>query len=203
MIHLYGSPHNRAFRTFWMLEELGLDYESTQLDTRGGETRTAEFLKKNPNGHVPTLVDGDDVVWESMAINLYLARRYGGELAPDSLAEEAASYQWSFWVMTEVEPNLLGYGMNTQFLPEDERDPKAAAEAGLALEAAMRVLDAELEGKACLSGDRFRVTDLNVAAVLSWTTIMGYDISSHPNVERWLGECLERPAAQRVQAMST
>jgi glutathione S-transferase len=202
MIHLYGSPHNRAFRTFWMLEELGLDYEHTLLDTQGGETRTAEFLKINPNGHVPTLVDGDDVVWESMAINLYLAKKYGGELAPNSIGEEAASYQWSFWAMTEVEPNLLAYGMNTQFLPENERDPKLAAAGGEALEKAMHALDGELEGKAWIAGTQFSVTDLNVAAVLSWTKLMGYDISDHKNVEAWLAECLKRPAAQRVQAMS-
>ena len=202
MIHLYGSPHNRAFRTFWMLEELGLDYEHTLLDTQGGETRTTEFLKINPNGHVPTLVDGDDVVWESMAINLYLAKKYGGELAPNSISEEAASYQWSFWAMTEVEPNLLSYGMNTQFLPENERDPKLAAAGGEALEKAMHALDGELEGKAWIAGTQFSVTDLNVAAVLSWTKLMGYDISDHKNVEGWLAECLKRPAAQRVQAMS-
>ncbi len=201
MIHLYGSPHNRAFRSFWMLEELGLDYEHTLLDTQGGETRTAEFLKINPNGHVPTLVDGDDVVWESMAINLYLAKKYGGELAPSSLAEEAASYQWSFWAMTEAEPNMLSYGMNTKFLPENERDPKAAAKGGEAFEKAMHALDGQLEGKACISGTHFSVTDLNVASVLSWTTLMGCDISGHKNVERWLAECLKRPAAQRVQAM--
>jgi glutathione S-transferase len=104
--------------------------------------------------------------------------------------------------MTEIEPNLLSHGMNTQFLPENERDPKIAAEAGEALEKAMHVLDAALEGKACISGAQFRVTDLNVAAVLSWTALMGYDISSHKNVERWLAECLKRPAAQRVQAMA-
>ncbi len=202
MIHVYGSPQNRAFRTFWMLEELGLPYESTQLDTQGGETHTAEFLKINPNGHVPTLVDDDAIVWESMAINLYLAKKYGGELAPDSLEGETASYQWSFWAMTEVEPNLLTYGMNTQFLPENERDPKAAEKARETLEAAMGVLNAELETKSHLSGVRFGVTDLNVAAVLSWTGLMGYDISGHPNVERWLGECLKRPAAQRVQGQS-
>jgi glutathione S-transferase len=201
MIHLYGSPHNRALRTFWMLEELGLEYESTQLDTQGGETRTAEFLKINPNGQVPTLVDGDDVVWESLAINLFLARKYGGDLAPASLSEEADAYQWSFWAMTEVEPNLLAYGMNTQFLPEEERDPKAAAAGGAALEAAMKILDDRLEGRAYLSGEHFRVTDLGVASVLSWASLMGYDISSHANVQRWLAACLERPASKRVQAM--
>lgn len=203
MIHVYGSPQNRAFRTFWMLEELGLDYEWTPLDTQAGETRTADFLRINPNGHVPTLVDGDQVVWESMAINLYLAKKYGGALAPTSIAEEAASYQWSFWAITEVEPTLLAYAMHTQFLPEAERDPKAAKEGSEKLGSAMGVLDAELEDKAYLSGDIFRVTDLNVAAVASWTSLMGYDLSGRPSVQRWLGECLGRPAAKKVQAMSS
>jgi len=203
MIHVYGSPQNRAFRTFWMLEELGLDYESTPLDTQAGETRTADFLKINPNGHVPTLVDGSQVVWESMAINLYLAKKYGGALAPTSIEEEAAAYQWSFWAITEVEPSLLAYAMHTQFLPEAERDPKAAKEGGEKVGSAMGVLDAELEGRSFLSGEAFRVADLNVAAVVSWTSLMGYDLADRQHVQRWLGECLGRPAAKRVQAMSS
>lgn len=200
MIHLYGSRQNRAFRTFWMLEELGLEYEATALDTQGGETRTPEFLAINPNGHVPTLVDGDTTVWESMAINLYLARKYGGPLAPDSPEADGQALQWSFWVLTEVEGNLLDYGMNTSFLPEGERDPKRADEAKESLTAALGVLEAELGTRSWLAGGAFGVVDLNVASVLSWLAVMGFDASAFPTLERWLGECLARPAAQRAKA---
>ena len=197
MIQLYGGPQNRAFRTYWMLEELGLEYEGIPKDTQGGETRTPEFLAINPNGHVPTLVDGDLVVWESMAINLYLAERYGGPLAPSSIAQKAAALQWSFWVMTEVEGELLTYGMNTSLLPEGERDSAAAAEAKEKLGAALGVLDGQLASQPFLAGSSFGVTDLNVASVLSWTRLVGFDIAAHQHVAPWLEGCLSRPAAKK------
>ena len=84
MIKLYGIPASRAFRVRWMLEELGVAYQNVPTNFATGETRTAEFLKLNPNGHIPVLVDGETVLWESMAINLYLARAYGGGLWPAS-----------------------------------------------------------------------------------------------------------------------
>ena len=195
MIVVYGSPHNRGFRTLWMLEELGLPYENVELATRQGETRTPQFLAINPNGHVPTLVDGDTVVWESMAINLYLANRYDGGLAPRGVPEQAAVTQWSFWVVTEVEETLLSYGMHRLFLPEPERDAAVAQTALEKLEAALAVLDAALDRVAYLVGDRFTVADLNVASVLSWVSLVQLDISKYANVRRWLDACLARPAA--------
>jgi len=200
MITVYGNPTSRAFRTYWMLEELGVPYQGVPKDSRGGETRTPEFLAINPNGHVPTLVDGELVVWESMAINLYLARKHGGPLAPRTLEEEAAALQWSFWVMTEVEGHLLTHGMHTSFLPEAERNPKLAAEAREKFEAAMRVLAGALERRPFLAGERFTVADLNVAAVLSWTRMMGTGVAGQPAVQRWLDTCLARPAARKFLA---
>jgi glutathione S-transferase len=197
MIQIYGSPQNRGFRSYWMLEELGLEYEGIPKDTQAGETRTPEFLAINPNGHVPTLVDGDTTVWESMAINLYLAERYGGPLAPSSLDQKAACLKWSFWVMTEVEGQLLTYAMNTRFLPEGERDAAAASEALEKLTTALGVLDGELAKRPFLAGDAFTVADLNVASVLSWTRLGDIDISDHANAARWLESCLSRPCAAK------
>ena len=110
MIKLYGVNDTRAFRNRWMLEELGLEYKLVPVTEHG--TRTPEFLAINPNGHVPVLVDGELKLVESMAINLYLAMRYGGGLWPDSLDDQARAVQWSFWVMLEVEEPIetaLGY----------------------------------------------------------------------------------------------
>ena len=199
MIQLYGSTQNRAFRSYWMLEELGLEYEGILKDTQGGETRTPEFLAINPNGHVPTLVDGETVVWESMAINLYLAERYAGPLAPSTNRQKAACLQWSFWVMTEIEGNLLTYGMNTKFLPEAEQNAAAANEAKEKLSGALGVLDAQLAKQPFLMGDSFGVADLNVASVLTWTELVALDIAAHEHVVRWLETCLSRPAARKFQ----
>ena len=104
MIRIYGTPMTRAIRPLWLLEELGVPYELVKTDFAGGATRTSEFLKINPNGHVPALVDGDLVLFESMAINLYLAEKYGkGTLWPGSEHDRARTVQWSFWAITECE----------------------------------------------------------------------------------------------------
>ena len=82
MIELYGSPMSSAGRTRWMLEEVGVSYEYRRVDTRAGQTRTPEYLRMYGGGTVPVLRDGDLVLGESMAINFYLAEKYGPDLGP-------------------------------------------------------------------------------------------------------------------------
>ena len=87
MIRIYGITQSRAFRPLWLLEELGVEYEHVRLDYRGADLNSPGFRALNPNGRVPTLVDGELVLWESMAIDLYLARNYGATtgLWPDDI----------------------------------------------------------------------------------------------------------------------
>src|SRR5262249_14596027 len=106
MIALYGVPMSRAIRPLWMLEELGVPYENVKIDFTGG-SRTPEYLKINPNGHIPALRDGDLTLWESLAINLYLARKYDRGLWPTTVEDEGRAFQWSIWAMTELEEPAL------------------------------------------------------------------------------------------------
>ena len=101
MITLYGSLHSRANRCAWMLKELGVAFKSVPTNFQNGGTREPAFLKKNPNGRVPVLDDDGFYVFESLAINLYLARKFGGPLAPHSPQEDALATQWSFWAISE------------------------------------------------------------------------------------------------------
>src|SRR5215472_18407626 len=102
-LKIYGIALSRAGRTLWMAEELGLRYEHVKTTFTGG-TRTPEYLKINPNGHIPAIDEDGFTLWESMAINLYLAKKHGaGRLYPTGLQDEARAWQWSFWGMTEVE----------------------------------------------------------------------------------------------------
>jgi glutathione S-transferase len=200
MIQIYGVPLSRAFRPLWMLEELGVPYENVPTNFATGETRRPEFLKLNPNGHVPVLVDGDVTLFESMAINLYLARKYDGDkgLWPRGTADEGRAYQWSFWVMTEVEEPLLTYLFNVALLPPDKRDAEKAADAASRLAKPLAVLNDALAGRDWLVGSGFGVADLNVAAVLAWARMSRLDLLSWPNVAAWLGRCLDRPAARKA-----
>jgi glutathione S-transferase len=103
MIKLYGTAMSRAGRCLWALEEVGAKYE--HVPTAIADTHSPAHLKLNPNGHIPVLDDNGFIVWESMAINLYVAEKYGkSPLWPATVEGRTGVYQWSFWAMTEAEP---------------------------------------------------------------------------------------------------
>jgi glutathione S-transferase len=199
VIRLYGVRQSRAARSLWALEELGVPYELVNTPIGAG-TQSAEFRAINPNGRIPALVDGDLTLFESMAINLYLAKRYDkGGLQPSTVEDEARAVQWSFWGMTELEPQLMVVLMNRAFLPPNQRDAAAANAAEEKLGPAVRVLDGALAGKKYLLGPRFTIADLNVASVLSMALFGQVDLAKTPNVKRWLQECLARPAYAKAR----
>jgi glutathione S-transferase len=195
---LYGVPMSRAARSIWAAEEVGVDYELVPTNFVG-DSKTPEYLAINPNGRIPALVDGDVTLFESMAINLYLARKYDGGLQPKGLEDEARAIQWSFWGMTELEPSLMELVLNRVMLPEAQRDSAAADAAVEAIQTPLRVLDAQLAERPYLLGDTFTIADLNVASVLSMANFVGLDVSNHRNVKRWFDACLSRPAFARAQ----
>ena len=80
MLQLYGNARSRAMRCLWMLEEVGQPYQLVDKSLRADDLHSADYLKLNPNARIPTLVDGELVLWESMAINLYLAQKYPGPM---------------------------------------------------------------------------------------------------------------------------
>ncbi len=202
MLKIYGVARSRAFRILWMAKELGLDYEHVKVDFASGETREPGFLALNPNGHVPVIDDDGFILWESMAINLYLAKKYGaGGLYPDRLEDEARAWQWSVWGMTEVERPVLTAMMNRAVYPEEKRDKAAADAAEQALAQPLKVLDGALGRGAYLIGDGFTVADLNVASILAWARPAQIDMSAFPKVAEWLKNCAERPAARAARQM--
>jgi glutathione S-transferase len=198
MIKLYGIPMSRAFRSLWAVEEIGVEYESVPVNFLT-DAKKPEYLKINPNGRIPALVDGGLTLFESMAINLYLAKKYDGGLQPKSLEDEARAVQWSFWAMTELEPHLLKILMNRVLLPQEQRNASEAEAGVAALQAPLRVLDRALADRSHLLGESFTIADLNVASVLSWASFVGLDLSSFPRVKAWFEACLGRPAVARAR----
>jgi glutathione S-transferase len=184
----------------WALEELGVPYEHLPMPTT--DAKSPAHLKLNPNGHVPVLEDDGAVVWESMAINLYLADKYGkNSLWPSEPAGRADAYKWSFFAMTEVEPHLVTILRNRVMNAPENRDEKAAQAAVEALKAPLNALEGSLKGKEYLLGKNFTIADLNVAAVMSWIPMMKLDLSAWPNVAAWLQKCLGREANKKVRGL--
>jgi glutathione S-transferase len=190
---IYGALPSRAARTLWMARELGLDFAHEPV---GGEAlQSAAFRKINPNGRVPAIRDGDLTLFESLAINLYLARKHGGPLQPATLEDEARALQWSFWAATEVERpavTLLLEGRK----PEAERNAGAVEAARKELQRPLSVLEQHLADRSCLLGPAFTVADLNVAAVVGALPRAGFDLTPWPKLQAWLERCTTRPAAQ-------
>ena len=198
MLKLYGNTRSRAMRCLWMLEEVGEPYELIEKSLRAEDLQSSDYLRLNPNARVPTLVDDDVVLWESMAINLYLAQKYQGPMHCDARVLGVAA-QWSFWAMLEMEASLLELLMHRAMLPEYARDASHADRAELLLQKPLSVLDGALKERPYLAGDSFTVADLNVASILTWGKMSRLNFSAHPAVAKWLDGCLARPAYGRVR----
>ncbi|MEA2758961.1 MAG: glutathione S-transferase, partial [Methylobacteriaceae bacterium] len=165
-LKIYGTSRSRANRVIWMAEELGIRYETISIDLAA--PRDPAFLAVNPNGRLPAIDDDGFHLFESMAINLYLAKKHGGPLAPRDTREDAKMIQWSFWAVTELEKPGLDYLTHTIFLPPEKRDASIPGKALEALKRPIAVLDQALEASGYLLGDRFTAADLNVGNFVAY-----------------------------------
>jgi glutathione S-transferase len=190
-VKIYGIPQSRASRCLWMARELGLSVENVQVHFNA-TAEAPELLAINPNARIPALDDNGFHLWESMAINIYLAKKYGAgkDFVPASLEEEALTNQWSFWVITEIENSLLVLLMHA--LGRPPADQATVAHHQQVLARPLKVLDDHLASRRWLLGDRFTVADLNVASVMSWMKLARFDLAPHPRVMAWLAGCLGR-----------
>ena len=198
MLTLYGSARSRTLRVLWMVGELGIPYQHKDYLPRAPETKTAEFTTLNPNRRVPVIDDDGFVLSESMAINLYLAKKHG-KLYPSDPKQEALAIQWSLWETDRLDRQIVNYGNHSSGLPEAERKPEVAAAAWNEIVPAFEVLDGVLAKSQWLVGSEFCVADLNVASALYRALSM--DLAKWPNLQAWLNRCWERPAAKRARAM--
>ena len=196
---LFGISGSRALRAIWGMEETGIDYEHVPV-SYGADSKAAEYLSVNPNGRIPALIDGDLQLFESMAINLYLTKRYGGSLYPANAQDEARAWQWSVWAISEIEPLQMQIVVQKLFTPEEKRNPKVVEGASKGLQRPLKVLDAALAGRDWLVGDAFCVADLNVAAVMMLLKRIDFGYAEHTNVQRWADACYARPALARAMA---
>ncbi|KRE17965.1 glutathione S-transferase [Bosea sp. Root381] len=203
---IYGCYRSRATRNVWLANELGLAFKHVPViqayrvaDPSAPDaplhTRSPEFLKVNPNGHIPSIDDDGFKLHESLAINLYLARKHGGPLAPKDAKEEGLAVMWSLWAATECETHALNLLYHLAGYPSEKRDPKLVEAALTALPAPFAVLDRALaEGGGFVMGGRFTVADINVAEVIRYAKPATSLFEAAPHVKAWLDACQARPA---------
>ena len=201
-LRIYGIARTRAFRALWIAEELGLAYDLLPIEIGDAGARAPEFRRLNPNGRLPFIDDDGFVLFESLAITLYLAKKHShGKLYPGALEDEAKTWQWTAWALNEVDRGVNIWSLHAIRLPAAERDAGKRDEALKVLAAPFKVLDAAVARQDYLLGKEFTVADLNVAAVISRAVDM--DLSAVPSLKAWLTRCLERPAARKALALKT
>jgi glutathione S-transferase len=210
MLKIFGVYQSRASRNYWMALELGIEYESVPvIQARrladplapGVEinTHSPDFLKLNPNGHIPAIDDDGFVMWESIAINLYLASKHRGPLAAGSLEEEGLITMWSFWGVNEIEPQSVSIVVtHDSGLADTPGGKEKIAVAVRLLKRPFDILEAHLSQNEYLVGDRFTVADLNVAEIVRYAMSEAAITSAYPHVVAWYERCHARPAFQKM-----
>lgn len=206
MLTIYGVYRSRASRNYWMAGELGLPFTSVPVvqarrldDPQAADavlnTQSPEFLAVNPTGLIPCVDDGGFVMTESLAINLYLARKHGGPLSGQTVTEEAEMLQWTMWAATEVEPHAVKIILTLDTnAAESEQGRLTIRAAAKALKKTFKRFDDHLAATGHVVGDRFTVADLNLAEVFRYTMGQPQLFDAAPNVKAWLERCHARAA---------
>lgn len=201
MLTIYGSPKSSAGRCFWTLEEAGVEYQQKSIDFSKGEHKSEAFMQVNPNGKVPALVDGDFTIWESVAINNYIAEAYKPELLGNTPQEKGLVSQWSIWSVADLQVPMIQAFIQLIFVPEDRRDQSIIDASFEKLPPMLNTLEKELEGKSFLVGERFTLADLNTAFVVSICDAIRFDLADYSNINQWRARIAEREATQRYHAL--
>jgi glutathione S-transferase len=196
---LYGFGPTRSLRALWSLRELGVDFDFEVVNLLAGDHQRPEFLRLNPAGKVPVLVDGDLVIPESAAIVLYLAEKYPEKkLLPADLRTRAQVYRWVMFAMTELEPPLWRITRHTALLPEDKRLPQDVALAREDFTRMAAVFEQHMAGRSFIVGDAITAADCVTAYLIDWANEQGL-LDGKPNLQAYLERMYGRPtAAQRI-----
>ncbi len=180
MLKLYGGARSRASIVQWYLEELGVPYEFVLLDMMVGEHRQPAFLAINPMGKVPAIVDGDLQLWESGAILLYLAEKYGSTLL--TLEQRAEFTQWVMFANATLGPGIFVESSREKEMPR-----------------LFAPLNERLDHQAFMMGNTFTVVDAAVGSMLAYMPLMlKIDFAGYPAIQAYVKRITERPAFQKT-----
>jgi glutathione S-transferase len=206
MIQLHYFPGNASMTPHLLLEELGVPFELKLVDRANNAHKSPEYLKMNPNGLIPVLVDGDLVLYEAAAIVLHLVdTHHSAGLAPDiGTAERAHFYKWLVWFAASLVPQFQIYFYTERYLAPGNASGVAELKAAIEkkIEGLVDQIDAQLasHGGPWLMGERFSALDPYAFLLCRWTRGMQRPARTLPHVGPFLQRVLARPATQRVLA---
>ena len=215
-------------KVVWTAQELGLGFDRHEAGGVHGVVKTPAYVALNPNSQIPTVQDGDYVLWESNVITRYLCASYGaptlvasrttlppegavpslgrpgaaahsmGNLYPDSLQQRFDAERWMEWQQTTVNPASRNGFWHLIRLPADQRDPALVAQSNAAVEPLMAILDAHLATRTHILGDNFTMADIPLGCEVQRWFGLPQAREPRPHIERWFALLTARPAAKGV-----
>lgn len=201
MIQLHYFPGNANFAPHIVLEEVGAPHELLLVDRASNAHKSPEYLKLNPTGRIPVLVDGDFVLYESAAICLHLSDCHPkAGLAPaPGTKERAQMYKWLMYLTNTLQPEVLTYHYTARYQPVADAVPAAKALSEEKLEGMFDLIEAELvDGRNWLAGDFFSIADIYLFMNARFCRMIGNPPKTRPNLKRLLDAVAARPATIRA-----
>ena len=203
MLKIYGQARSRAFRVLWLCKESNIAYEHIPLSINIDNAQCKEpwYSAINPLGRVPAIDDDGLVMWESAAINFYLAEKYRSPLWPTTPQAKARALQWAFYIANDIEPSMITVMQNRVMFAPEKRNAALADCADAFMQPRLQVLDDHLGKTATFGVDRWDLADFMVASVCYSFFAMKYDLGKYPNFRDWLYASLERPMAKEARKL--
>jgi glutathione S-transferase len=195
MLKVWGrKTSSNVQKVMWAIGDLGLKHERVDIGGPFGGNKEAAYLAMNPNGLVPTVEDGDVMIWESNSVVRYLAGKYGaGTLEPADLGARALASQWMDWQLSVAAPAIFGAFWGLIRTPPEKRDAAAIAASQAKTTDAMKIFDANLAKRKFAAGDNFSMGDIPVGIMVYRFWQLVPDRPKLPNLERWYAEIEKRP----------
>lgn len=202
MYQLYYYPGNANLAPHMLLEELGVPYKLVLVDRTKDAQHSPEYLKLNPNGRIPTLVDGDLVLFETAAICLHLVDRHpeAGMAPAVGTSERAHFYKWLIYLTNTLQAELITYFYPERMADDDAATAQVKSHAEARVSGMLDLLDKALaeSGGPYLLGQRYTAVDPYLLMLCRWTRMMNNPARNRPHLSSFLKTMLERPAIRRA-----
>jgi len=201
MLKIWGRANSvNVQKILWCCDELGLPFERVDAGLQFGRVNDPDYRELNPNGQIPTLVDGTFVLWESNSILRYLAMQYGASssLYPADPKLRASIDRWLDWSLSTLAPAERPVFIALVRTPPEQRDMDALAANMKTLVARWKIVDGHLQGRFHPEGDRFTIADIVLGAFAKrWFGLEGIERPPMPSLERWYQRLTQRTAFKK------